>query len=388
MKIILVGPKGSGKTSFAKRYVNNKFSTWEPSTVGYQQLQKHDDIIWDISDYDRLGYAFYQGADVILLCIDVNSPQAQAENDVEFHINKIREDSKSQAPILLVGTKSDAEPKKEKSSENTDNNIVDETTPLNQAKPEPKISSKTSHQIDIIALGKEKSVPAILTSSKEDKNVSEAIQQAKSLKNQKIESVSVSNNNTKSVSTILLQQTKENAHAIICSYFQVPVDLNEGKVREITNGLYDLVRKFDTDIAFLNQTHKTQMYQQLDTFLYAALDSRFKYAMNGERENELHGCQKEIKKHFDSFKEGNSKLLKQINSDPELTQQDRDGAWLAWNIAIGAICTLLFPIGIGVAIYNQVTTGNWCSFYKTTEKVDGIKEQLAAIQQTLVPQPR
>ncbi len=125
IKIIVVGEPGVGKTSFIKRYVQNKFSHDYKSTIGVdfalKNLINNSNLtimiqLWDIAGQERFGSmtrVYYQKALGALVCVDLSKKDkldaadkwiADIRSKVFLPIN---DNENVSIPIFLMGTKAD-----------------------------------------------------------------------------------------------------------------------------------------------------------------------------------------------------------------------------------------------------------------------------------------
>jgi len=117
IKVVVIGPPSTGKTSLVGRYVEGKFSRNYKSTIGVDFLSKQtkwqDNLVnlqlWDFSGQDRFLSVvpqFYRHALGALVVFDVSQPKTlEAALRWKEHIDKHAPD----VPALLIGNKCDLE---------------------------------------------------------------------------------------------------------------------------------------------------------------------------------------------------------------------------------------------------------------------------------------
>jgi Ras-related protein Rab-1A len=117
-KIIAVGDSGVGKTATITQYVDNIFSENHISTIGVdfkiktiEYLSKIIKLqIWDTAGQERfrtVTSSYYRGADGIIIIFDKTN--IQSFYNIEKWISEIKNYSKENVKILIVGNKSDLE---------------------------------------------------------------------------------------------------------------------------------------------------------------------------------------------------------------------------------------------------------------------------------------
>lgn len=122
-KIIILGESYVGKTSIARRFVNDEFDTSLFSTIGIDLLKKIvkvDDIevkldIWDTAGQERfhsITKSYYRSADGIILVFDLLD--LKSFDCIDRWFEGIYTETDRSVPIFLVGNKYDeAEHKKD-----------------------------------------------------------------------------------------------------------------------------------------------------------------------------------------------------------------------------------------------------------------------------------
>lgn len=132
-KLVIVGDSGCGKTSLMLSFACKKFPEEFVPTVfdgGYRAVIRVDgDTVglgfWDTlaqAEYERLRPLSYHGADVILMCFSIGSPDS-LENISEKWTPEVRQFCPN-VPIILVGNKRDLR---------NDKNVINELWKLKQA---------------------------------------------------------------------------------------------------------------------------------------------------------------------------------------------------------------------------------------------------------------
>ena len=119
-KIIIIGDSCVGKTSLARRFVNNSFIESYKSTIGIDFLSKVIKInnkkinlqIWDTAGNERfhaMSPSFYRGADGCIIVFDLTNMLSfkNLENWIdEFLLTTCTQDPES-FPFIIIGNKSD-----------------------------------------------------------------------------------------------------------------------------------------------------------------------------------------------------------------------------------------------------------------------------------------
>jgi len=118
IKICLLGEANVGKTSLVYRFIENKFRENYKSTLGVNLLKKDMEIdeyggvsaqIWDLGgqeSFKSLRQLYLEGANGALLIYDMTSKKTFEKLD-EW-VQDFR-DARNDAPIILIGNKSDLE---------------------------------------------------------------------------------------------------------------------------------------------------------------------------------------------------------------------------------------------------------------------------------------
>jgi len=121
LKIVVVGNLGTGKTSFIRRYVHQRWNESYKPTVGVDfalqiiQINENTKVhlqLWDIAGQERFGsmtpiyYKNASGAIIVFDLTDITTFKAveKWKNDLKDKLLNYSEDS---IPILLVGNKND-----------------------------------------------------------------------------------------------------------------------------------------------------------------------------------------------------------------------------------------------------------------------------------------
>eukprot|EP01084_Bolivina_argentea_P258349 435512_1 len=121
LKMIIIGDRGTGKTSLWERYVNGKFENRYKSTIGADFLTKEISLnkntlatlqIWDTAGGERfssLGCAFYRGADACILVYDKTDETTFKNVEMwrEEFLEKSRPIKPDKIPFMLLSNKSD-----------------------------------------------------------------------------------------------------------------------------------------------------------------------------------------------------------------------------------------------------------------------------------------
>jgi small GTP-binding protein len=116
VKIVVLGDPNIGKSCLISRYINNAFSSVDP-TIGCNYFRKELIIdnskikldIWDTAGqekYRSLTPMYYRNADIILLCFDLSEPRTL--RDISYWNNNIKTTViNPNIQISLIGTKND-----------------------------------------------------------------------------------------------------------------------------------------------------------------------------------------------------------------------------------------------------------------------------------------
>ena len=117
-KIIVLGSPGVGKTSFIRRFVDNKFQKSYVSTIGVDISRKTialnescvvSESLWDIGgQWSQLApyrKRFYQGANFAFVMFDLT--QHKTFKNLEKWIDDLQKHTQVRVPLLLIGNKAD-----------------------------------------------------------------------------------------------------------------------------------------------------------------------------------------------------------------------------------------------------------------------------------------
>lgn len=121
-KIIIVGASFAGKTSIARKYVNDEFENTLLATIGIDLLKKIIDVdgenikldIWDTAGQERflsITKSYYRSANGILLVFDLFD--VKSFNCVDRWFDTIEKEVSDNVPIFLIGNKFDQVENKE-----------------------------------------------------------------------------------------------------------------------------------------------------------------------------------------------------------------------------------------------------------------------------------
>lgn len=120
IKLVLLGPSGTGKSSFLQRICGDPFSEEVQTTIGVDfqnKLVKHNDDthymlqVWDTAGQERfrsITTSYYRGAQGYLVFYDISHDNNLEYLDSYFSDIEVNRDNDSDAPIFLVGNKIDA----------------------------------------------------------------------------------------------------------------------------------------------------------------------------------------------------------------------------------------------------------------------------------------
>lgn len=169
IKIIMCGGYGVGKTSLAKRLVNEEVTPQYDSTVGVDfkvrkyplKIKDQGDImiqwvIWDLAghwSFTEITSSFFKGAEAGMLVFDL--PRPKTLETLNRWVDRLLEELDQPIPLILVGNKVDWRKK-------NSNVCIPKEDAINFAK------ELENH------LGSDFTVPYIETSAKNDTNVSKA----------------------------------------------------------------------------------------------------------------------------------------------------------------------------------------------------------------------
>jgi len=118
-KIIFFGDEACGKTQLVESIISEgtyQFNPASSSTIGanFECKQCSNDeslVIWDLSGHSRFSMMmpfYYKLAQVAVYCVDLSAPINTIQ--IEEQLKKFQATNKINAPVLLVGTKSDCSP--------------------------------------------------------------------------------------------------------------------------------------------------------------------------------------------------------------------------------------------------------------------------------------
>ena len=117
IKVVLIGSSGVGKSCICQKYVNNKFSDSDGSTVGASYFQKFLEIdgknlqldIWDTAGqekYRSMGKMFYKDAYIVLFIYDITDKKS-FEDLKNIWYDELTTSGEKNAIFAVVGNKSD-----------------------------------------------------------------------------------------------------------------------------------------------------------------------------------------------------------------------------------------------------------------------------------------
>ncbi|KAL0265653.1 UNVERIFIED_CONTAM: hypothetical protein PYX00_011367 [Menopon gallinae] len=126
-KIVLVGDSGVGKTNLLSQLTRQEFSTSSPPTIGVEFATISFKIghhvvkaqIWDTAGQERyraITSAYYRGTYGALVVYDITR-RATLSQSVNHWLMQLRQYSRKNTTIILVGNKKDLEPQREVSVE-------------------------------------------------------------------------------------------------------------------------------------------------------------------------------------------------------------------------------------------------------------------------------
>ena len=117
VKVVLIGNSGVGKTCISQRYINDKFTSNEQSTVGASYFQKLLEIdgkpiqldIWDTAGQERyrsMGKMFYKDAFIVLFIYDITDKKS-FEDLKNIWYDEIKKTGEKHTVLAVVGNKMD-----------------------------------------------------------------------------------------------------------------------------------------------------------------------------------------------------------------------------------------------------------------------------------------
>lgn len=164
IKVIILGDSGVGKTGLMNQYVNKKFSKQYKATIGADFLTKEimiDDKIvtlqiWDTAGqerFQRLGVAFYRGADACVLTYDITDPksfESMASWMDEFLVQAAPR-NQQEFPFTVIGNKVDLAASRRQVSEARANDWCKNTSArgLNDENPIPYFECSAKDAINV-----------------------------------------------------------------------------------------------------------------------------------------------------------------------------------------------------------------------------------------------
>ena len=137
MKIILLGDGSVGKTSIINRFIGREFETYELSTIGIEHVRQKLEIeyenetknlilrIYDSAGQERyksISTSYIKGADGIILVFDLSNKESF--NSLIDWMKEIKDNTKIEKNIILVGNKNDIEKKNKKFEEKEINELI------------------------------------------------------------------------------------------------------------------------------------------------------------------------------------------------------------------------------------------------------------------------
>lgn len=122
-KIVLVGDSGVGKTNLLSQLTKQEFSAYTPPTIGVEFATisfKIDDHvvkaqIWDTAGQERyraITSAYYRGTYGALIVYDITR-KATLSQSVNHWLIQLRQHSRKNTTIMLIGNKKDLEQQRE-----------------------------------------------------------------------------------------------------------------------------------------------------------------------------------------------------------------------------------------------------------------------------------
>ncbi|XP_006172098.1 EF-hand calcium-binding domain-containing protein 4B isoform X3 [Tupaia chinensis] len=121
-KIVLVGDSAVGKTSFLRRFCEDRFSSGMAATVGIDYRVKTVDVdgsrvalqLWDTAGQERyrcITQQFFRKADGVIVMYDLTAKQSFVS--VRWWLSSVEEAVGDHVPVLLLGNKLDNEKERE-----------------------------------------------------------------------------------------------------------------------------------------------------------------------------------------------------------------------------------------------------------------------------------
>ncbi len=117
-KLLIIGDSGVGKTNLATRYIFNRFSIENNSTIGVEYFSKYIILdqakfkihIWDSAGQERyksITKSYYKGAKGALVVFDITKPES-FENSEKW-IDELNNSLEKDLIIYVIGNKIDLE---------------------------------------------------------------------------------------------------------------------------------------------------------------------------------------------------------------------------------------------------------------------------------------
>ena len=117
IKVVLIGNSGVGKTCISSRYINEKYSESEGSTVGASYFQKFLEIdgkniqldIWDTAGqekYRSMGKMFYKDAYIVIFVYDITDHKSFDDLKNVWY-DELKKTGEKNTVYAVVGNKND-----------------------------------------------------------------------------------------------------------------------------------------------------------------------------------------------------------------------------------------------------------------------------------------
>jgi small GTP-binding protein len=126
VKLVLIGESGVGKTNLLSQFCKKQFNPDSKPTIGVEFLVRPIQVqgknirtqVWDTAGQERyraIADTYYRGAVGALVVYDISA--SFSFHAVTRWVNEIRQHTRPELPILLVGNKSDLEANRSVSQE-------------------------------------------------------------------------------------------------------------------------------------------------------------------------------------------------------------------------------------------------------------------------------
>ncbi|GAB5371563.1 hypothetical protein AAMO2058_001590900 [Amorphochlora amoebiformis] len=126
VKLVMIGDSGVGKTALASRFVDNKYTPSDKSTIGVDLRIKTMSVmdkkvklqLWDTAGQERfraITQCYYRGSDAVVLVCDLTN--ANCLRSLPRWLDDVYHLAKKNARVIVCGNKCDQEEKRQVSME-------------------------------------------------------------------------------------------------------------------------------------------------------------------------------------------------------------------------------------------------------------------------------